>query len=190
MEWNQLKKRLLDKLEEEGADQEVIPYLDLVNSVPSLVTSSSCYGRILLIDLPDDTKKHANFLFKTHQPVSFKDAWKALEECAGQFVWFKADPLILHVSCQNLETTEKLLRAKARAGMKRGGVFSIARERWQIELEGTYRMSVPVKKGEELLVNQDYFHLLVKEANKKMKKNQEMWKRFAREFKKEFPTKS
>lgn len=188
MAFQELKHKLLEKLEEEGCDKEVEQYLDLVNSVPELVTSSSCYGRIVLIDLPDNTKKNARFLWKKHRPVSFEEAWEALKAVEGKFVWFKADSLILHISCKDVETADKFLKAKSRAGMKRGGIFSIAPERVQIELEGTYKMSVPVKK-EEVLVDESYFRLLVEEANKKMEKNKRMWERFAEEFSEEFTVK-
>ncbi|MCD6414105.1 MAG: hypothetical protein J7L23_00560 [Candidatus Diapherotrites archaeon] len=186
MLWGELKQKLVEKLEREGCDQEVEPYLDLVNSVPNLVTSSSCYGRMLLIDLPDYTKKNAKFLWKTHQPANPEDVWRALNECKGKFVWFKVDPLILHVSCKDIETASRLLKAKTRAGIKRGGIFSISEERVQIELEGTYKMELPVKKGNRILVSEDYFKLVIEEANKKKLKNTKMWERFAEEFKKEF----
>lgn len=186
MEWEHLKQKLLEKLEREGCDPEVKPYLDLVNSVPTLVTSSSCFGRMLLIDLPDYTKKHSKFLFKSHQPCNPEEVWRKLKECKGKFVWFKVDPLILHISCKDIETAARFLRAKTRAGIKRGGVFSIAEGRIQIELEGTYKMELPVKKDDEILVSEEYFKLVVEEANKKMRKNAEMWERFAEEFKREF----
>lgn len=186
MEWGSLKQRLLEKLEREGCDQEVRQYLDLVNSIPSLVTSSSCFGRMLLIDLPDYTKKHSKFLFKSHQPCEPEKVWYELNKCKGKFVWFKVDPLILHISCKDIETASRFLKVKTRAGIKRGGIFSIANERIQIELEGTYKMELPVKREGKILVSEDYFKLVVDEANRKLKKNAEMWERFAKEFKKEF----
>ena len=185
MSW-QLKSKLLAKLKKEGCDKEVKPYLELVNSVPELVTSSSCYGRILLIDLPDQTKKNAKFLWKIHRETTFEEAWQQLEKAKGKFVWFKVDSLILHVSCKDVDTASRFLKVRARAGLKRGGVFSIARNRVQIELEGTYKMELPVKKDGKTLVSEDYLRLLVEEANKKMRKNAETWDRFSEEFKKEF----
>ncbi|MCD4739749.1 hypothetical protein K8R43_01000 [archaeon] len=185
MTWNQLKQHLLAKLEKEGCDPEVKPYLDLINSVPELITSSSCYGRIVFIDLPGFSKKNANFLWKIHRTTTFEEAWEQLNKAKGEFIWLKNDSLILHISCKNIETATKFLRVKANAGLKRGGVFSIAPERIQIELEGTYKLGLPVKK-KEILIDESYFRLIIEEANKRMEKTAESWERFTQEFEKEF----
>ncbi|MFC2174684.1 hypothetical protein ACFLQ2_02330 [archaeon] len=184
--FDDIKKELLELLDNarnEGVvDSEVNKYLDLINSHPDYVTSSSCYGRIVLIDLPDSTKKNSEFLWKQHNPVSADDAWDALQNAEGKFVWLNADPLILHVSCRDIDAANALLKVKASAGMKRGGIFSISGNRVQIEFEGTYRMAVPVKKDGELLVDKNYCSLLVEQANSKFEKNVAMWERFAGEF--------
>ncbi len=185
--FDEIKRELLSLLEnakEKGVvDEGVIPYLDLINSHPDYVTSSSCYGRIVLIDLPNYTKRDSKFLYKWHRTVMADEAWGALENSTGKLVWLKADPLILHVSCRDVAAASKLLRVKAAAGMKRGGIFSIAPNRVQIELEGTYRMELPVKKGSELLVGRGYLEFLISHANDKFKRNQKMWERLARAFK-------
>ena len=186
--FDDIKKELLSLLEnarnegvvDEGANQ----YLDLINSHPDYVTSSSCYGRIILIDLPSYKKRDSEFLWKQHNTVSVDDAWNALQSAEGKFVWLKADPLILHVSCRSVDAANALLKTKSAAGMKRGGIFSIADNRVQIEFEGTYRMSLPVKKDGGLLVDKDYFSLLIEQANEKFEKNEDMWKRFTAEFSK------
>lgn len=185
--FDKIKKELLGLLEnarEKGVvDDEVNEYLDLINGHPDYVTSSSCYGRIILIDLPNYSKKDSEFLYKWHGKIGVEEAWKALQEAKGQFIRLKMDPLILHVSCRDIDAADRLLKVKNAAGMKRGGIFSIAPNRVQIEFEGTYRMEVPVKK-EKVLVDKDYFALLIEQANDKFDKNAEMWERFANEFRK------
>lgn len=174
--------RLLENARKEGVvDEDVNQYLDLINSHPDYVTSSSCYGRITLMDLPNYTKKDSAFLCKTHTKVDANEYWEQLQSMQGKFIWFKMDPLILHISCRNLEAANELLKTKAAAGMKRGGIFFIGDNRVQIELAGTYRMELPVKK-EKVLVNKEYFELLIQEANKKFDKNAETWERFRKEF--------
>ena len=183
-----IKKELLSLLEnakEKGVvDEGVIPYLDLINSHPDYVTSSSCYGRIILIDLPNYTKRDSNFLYKRHRTVTPEEAWGALQSAEGRLVWLKVDPLILHVSCRDVAAADRLLKVKAAAGMKRGGIFSIAPNRVQIELEGTYRMELPVKRGGELLVGREYFEVLSGQANDKFERNAAMWERLGDEFRK------
>jgi tRNA wybutosine-synthesizing protein 3 len=184
--WARIKETLLAGLEnarKEGVvDAEVEPYLAAINSHPDYVTSSSCYGRIVLIDLPDESKKHSQFLERWHRTVSFDEAWDALQKAGGKSVWFKVDPLIIHISCSGIGAAKKLIEAKARAGMKRGGIFHIAANRVQIELDGTHRMELPVKKAGQLLITKEYFRTVVSEANAKFRRNQKAWERLINEF--------
>jgi len=184
--FDEIKAELLSLLKNakgEGVvDEGVIPYLNMINSRPDYVTSSSCYGRIILIDLPNYTKRDSKFLYKWHREVAPEEVWEALQEADGKLVWLKADPLILHVSCRDIEAANQLLKIKAAAGMKRGGIFSIAPNRVQIELEGTYRMELPVRKEGKLLVGKEYTEFLIGQANNKFRKNQDMWERLASAF--------
>jgi tRNA wybutosine-synthesizing protein 3 len=184
--WAKIKETLLAGLEnarKEGVvDAEVEPYLAVINAHPDYVTSSSCYGRIVLIDLPDESKKSSQFIERWHRTVTFDEAWNALQKAEGKLIWFKVDPLIIHISCSGMDAAKKLLEAKARAGMKRGGVFHIAANRVQIELDGTHRMELPVKKAGELLITKEYFRTVVSEANAKFRRNQGTWDRLAAEF--------
>lgn len=183
--FDEIKTELLKRLEHARAegvvDEGVNQYLDMINSHEDYVTSSSCYGRIILIDLPDNTKRNSRFLSKWHRKVSVAEAWEALQKAEGDAVWFKMDPLIFHVSCRNIEAAEKLLKVKQSAGMKRGGIFSIAPNRVQAEFNGTYGMELPVKK-EKVLIDKEYFAAVVEEANAKFEKNAKQWERFAEEF--------
>ncbi len=185
--WADVKSNLLAGLEnarKEGVvDEEVNRYLDAINAHPDYVTSSSCYGRVVLIDLPDHSKKSSEFVGRWHREVGEEEVWEALEETEGEHVWLKVDPLILHMSCSGIGAANKVLEAKGRAGMKRGGIFHIADNRVQIELEGTHRMELPVKNG-GILVSKGYFSLLIREANLKFRKNAETWERFINELEK------
>ena len=120
---------------------------------------------------------------KWHRNVSFDEVWKSLKKAKGKLIWFKMESLIVHVSCKNIKATQKLLKVKSEAGIKRGGVFHIQKDRIQVELEGTHKMEVPVKANGKLLVSKKYMQFLVEEANKKFKRNVKSWKRFEKEFK-------
>jgi tRNA wybutosine-synthesizing protein 3 len=185
--WDQVKSNLLAGLEnarkEMVVDEGVNKYLDAINAHPDYVTSSSCYGRVVLINLPDKSKKNSEFVGRWHHEVDGEEVWKALEETDGEHVWFKVDPLILHISCSGIDAAKKVLEAKMRAGMKRGGIFHIADNRVQIELVGTHGMELPIKT-EKILVSKDYFSLLIKEANLKFRKNAKTWERFINELEK------
>ncbi|MCD6522720.1 MAG: hypothetical protein J7K68_03145 [Candidatus Diapherotrites archaeon] len=190
MGWEEVKQKLMRGLEEAKAkqlvDKDVIRYLDMINSVPECMTSSSCYGRILLIDVPTERKKDSKFIERWHKQVSFETVWDVIEKCSGERIWFKMEPLIIHISCKDLETAKRILKVKNEAGIKRGGIFSISDERVQIELEGTQRIALPVKIKDDVIVTKEYMGIVVDDANEKMRRNDERWKRFGIAFKKEF----
>ncbi len=180
MRFDQLKKRALSKLEKAvaagEADEPVLPYLELINRHPDYFTSSSCYGRTIFIHI-DRRKDLSRFLGKWHRKISFEEAWETLQNVEGN-VWFRFDPLILHISCRNIDAAKKVLEIKTSTGFKRGGIFSIKPERVQIELEGTDMLAAPVKSGKEILVSEDYFKTLVEKANQKFESNERKWKKF------------
>ena len=190
MEWSQLKNKLMSGLAEAKAqnlvDLEVIPYLDLINSLPFFATSSSCYGRLVIMDLPSKKKNESQFLRKWHRKISLDEFLDGLYNTHGKRIWFKVDPLILHVSVDNVEHASRLLDVKTRAGIKRGGIFSIRPNRVQIEVEGTQKMEVPIKFDNRVLITDDYAEILVNEANRKMEENIKQWERFEKEFRNEF----
>ncbi len=192
MNFDQLKKKALSKLEtavrKGEADKPVLPYLELINKHPDYFTSSSCYGRIIIIHI-DRRKDLSKFLGKWHREVSFEEVKKVLEKAEGN-VWFRFDPLILHVSCRGIAEAKKLLELKTSIGFKRGGIFNIRDERVQIELEGTDMMAVPVKKENRVLVDDSYLDLLVNEANQKFVNNERKWKKFGSAWKDHFFTRT
>ncbi len=177
----------LEEAKRQGlVDKEVIEYLDLINSLPFFATSSSCFGRIILIDVPTGEKKDSKFLRKWHRTVSLDEVWESIQAVEGKKIWMKVDPLILHVSARDIESASRLLDVKTRAGIKRGGIFSIRPGRVQIEIEGTHKMEVPVKFGKNVLIDEEYARVLVEEANARMKGNIKKWERFKAEFTNEF----
>jgi tRNA wybutosine-synthesizing protein 3 len=190
MQWKAVKTRLMNNLQMAKdlklIDPEVVEYVDLVNSVDGFATSSSCYGRIILIDVPTGSKKDSKFLKKWHRTIEFDEFWGALNEIDGSKVWLKMDPLILHVSARNCKLADRFLKVKTRAGIKRGGIFNIKENRIQIELEGTMKMEVPIKYDGQVLITEEYGKLLVEEANKRMRNNANQWEKFKQEFIKEF----
>lgn len=190
--WSSTREKLLSKLKEaikDGkADEPVLQYLSVINAVPEFATSSSCYGRILLLDLPSRKKEDCTFVGKWHRKVTEEEVWKVLENTDYKKVWLKMDSLILHVSCDSIESANALLKVKTKAGLKRGGIFNIQDGRVQVEIGGTQKMEVPVK-DESILITKPYFTYLIEEANKKFDANVAQWERFNNEFEAQFHAK-
>lgn len=169
-------------LEKGEVDEPIIFLLDYINSLKDYFTTSSCAGRIVLMKIPKSGRKNeAEFLFKTHYEVNFDEIWKRLLEVYDKYeesIWFKQEPFILHISARNLDYGYKMLRIAQKAGLKHSGIFLISEERVMIEIQSTERIETIVSKNRKLLVDEEFFRILVNEANKKLMKTREKMKRF------------
>ncbi|SCV00575.1 LAMI_0G05974g1_1 [Lachancea mirantina] len=128
-------------------DEPCIPIIELINSHPDMVTTSSCSGRVSVFiegnKVRDGSHKSGGkgdggkWLFVTHESSKvngwiekFKDMieFKPEEECdldsTVQYVLYKFEPLILHVKCRNFETAAKLFNIAMSCGFRESGVGS------------------------------------------------------------------
>jgi len=173
-------QKLQEAKEKKEVDELAVPLLDILNEKENYFTSSSCYGRIHLIYLPNYSKKDSKFVGKWHRKVNFEEVKEVLEREGGP-LWFRMEPFILHISCRTVEDAEKILRIKQDLGVRRGGIFATKEDRVQIELEGTHKIDCPVKV-EDYIVDDDYLRILIKEANERFEKNQKVWESLKKRF--------
>jgi tRNA wybutosine-synthesizing protein 3 len=180
------KKTLEKAIAEKKADELIIPLCRFIASTKDFFTASSCSGRILLLELQKgECKKDSNFHRKWHCEVSFKELLEGLKAKTSGIVWLKAESFILHIGCPDLESAKKILKIMKESGVKRGGIIVASKGKFIIELVGTQALSVPVKEGEKILVDEQYLKYLLKACNKKIRKNYEKLKRFEKNVRKE-----
>jgi tRNA wybutosine-synthesizing protein 3 len=165
------------------ADRQAISLCRFVAKTKNYFTSSSCAGRIILLELPKGgSKKDANFHRKWHCSTSFGKVKKALAENTRGVLWFKLDPFILHIGAKNIGGAAKILSAMKKAGVKRGGIIVAKEGKFLIELQGTESMALPVKKDSKMLVDESYLRFIVAEANRKLARNYKRLKKLEQEF--------
>ena len=162
-------------------DEPALGLIRKINGQKDMFTSSSCWGRIMLIDFAGE-KGVSKFRGKWHRTVSFGEVKEALETAEGKQIWLRAEPLIIHVSCRNIQAAKKALEIKEKAGIKRGGIFSMTEDRIQIELEGTQRMEALVKIDGRIIVNDALLKKFVDIANNRLKKNEKDWVKIEKLF--------
>jgi tRNA wybutosine-synthesizing protein 3 len=183
--WEQQKAaalaRLADAVKAGEADRPALPLLRRINAKPGYFTSSSCWGRICLIDFAG-VKGVSKFAARWHRPVTFAEVRKALASARGEQIWIRAEPYILHISCRDLASARRLLDARNAAGVKRGGLFHMGGSRIQVELEGTQRMEALLKAGGKMLVDDAYLRCTVAIANNRLRENKKDWKRLEKEL--------
>jgi len=177
MNFDNEKKQCLEKIDKskkQSVDKDIKPIVDFLNSSENYYTTSSCSGRIMLIEKPESGKKHdAEWLFLTHETADAEDIKKNIK---GNNVWFKQEGAILHVCCKTMDDAEKLLDIVRAEGFKRSGMINF-RKRIILEIISTELVEAPVVKGGNIIADDAYIAELVNSANKNMEKNKERMKR-------------
>ncbi len=183
--WPSFKKNKLESLEKfkekKQVDEKVLGILNLINKNEKLVTSSSCSGRITLLEITEK-KGDAHFYKKWHREVSFEEVWGALSSYSGnRKLWFRCEAFILHVFAQDLVSAKELLLLARKAGFKRGGIWGFRKDWPFLELMGTSEFAVPVFDS-HLLVSKEHLEYIVKTANSTLSKNYSQLEKFEREL--------
>ena len=176
------KKQALEKLEyakKEGlVDKGIISIIDLINSYDDYYTSSSCYGRIVLLEIPEiGDKKSANWLGKWHRKIEVDEILNASKKANKDLIWILAQSPIIHVFAKNLESADKLIKTAIGCGFKNSG-FKTFDKNIVIEVTSTERLDSPVGIDGKLFCNNEYLSLLVDIANDVIKKSSAKLKKF------------
>lgn len=166
----QKKKQLSRRdLSNEGhIDKQIVSLVNKINKNPNYYTTSSCAGRIMLII--EKQKKEPNlFIYKTHNKVSLDEIKKNLKKITSkELIYLKQDSCILHVACKTIKDAQDLVTKAKLAGWKRSGIMTFDK-RIICELISTEHLALPIFKN-KILVSDDYLKIVIKEANKKLKR--------------------
>jgi len=184
MDWDSFKSAKMEELEEheeEGkTDKAMMVLINKINSAPDLVTTSSCIGRINLLEYNlTEGKKSAKFHKKWHRMVSSEEVEMAISEYNNKTpLWFKVEPFILHVAAKDIASAQRFLKLVRSVGVKRGGIQSISKDKVLIEVQGNGYMAIPVEPftGEwnKILTIANRMMIMNMEVIKKMEKRN--WK--------------
>ncbi len=179
MNWEEFKRFKIEKLErakERGeVDKDIVELLDLINSFDCFVTTSSCSGRIVVLDVPEiGDKLRARFLGKWHREVKFKEILECLRDVKSD-VWLISDPPIIHVACRDLRCAEELMRIANDSGFRRCGLISLKRS--VVEITSFERLEAPLAYKGRIIVDENYVKILTYFANEKLLRGKEKLKR-------------
>jgi tRNA wybutosine-synthesizing protein 3 len=166
-------------------DEDFIPLCDFIKKTKNYFTSSSCAGRIALIGLGEgETKQESAFYRKWHRKVKPKEVLDAIEAFNGKILWFKQEPIILHLGTNTLDNARKLLVFCEKTGIKRAGIKVAKEGKFIVEMLGTQSINTPIKEG-KMTADEKYIKYLVKKGNEKFEKNQELIKKMEKVAKQE-----
>lgn len=151
-------------------DKPIQKLCEKINKLKDYYTLSSCSGRIVLIKNLDK-KQPGMFFFRSHNKVKFDELKKSLNDASEkkEDLIFKQETVILHVCCNTLESADNLLEKARIAGWKNSGIMS-TRGRIVLELRSTEYLALPIMEKGNLLVDDNFIKILIKESNKRLEK--------------------
>jgi len=175
------KRRALERLHNEGADDDIAELIELLNGFDDYFTTSSCSGRVILICIPEiGAKEEAEFIAKWHREVSKDEVLKAMGmwKDPDRELWLMSQSPILHVSCVSMEKAKQLLNLAIESGFKYSGIKAITMKRVMVEIMSTERMDVPVGRDGVIFCSEPYLDFIISKANFMLERGKEKLRRF------------
>ncbi|NMC60580.1 MAG: hypothetical protein GYA51_14525 [Candidatus Methanofastidiosa archaeon] len=165
-EKNRYLEELKKVIENGEVDFRIIDTLNILNSKKDYYTTSSCAGRIILIELEEiGGKKESNFIFKSHEKVNYHDIWSIINEYRGSKMLFLiVNSPIIHVVCRDLDSAKKLINFSKESGFKYTSITSFG-EKITVEIRSTEKMDVPFVKDGIVYPTEEYVKMIVEIAN-------------------------
>jgi tRNA wybutosine-synthesizing protein 3 len=189
-EFLEAKERAIISLEkaciENKVDTEILSILSLINNSEKCYTSSSCSGRIILLELPKiGDKKRAKFLGKWHRTVKSSEVKTAAKNAKNGFLLLIAQSPIIHIITESSEMADKIIKTAISSGFKNSGLKAIT-GKIVVEICSTERLDSPIGKDGILFCKEEHLKLLVDISNQIIEKSMDKLLRFENRLKEYF----
>lgn len=164
-----------------SVDEDVLEIVQLLNGQEQFFTTSSCAGRIILLDGSvngsEVQKQNCCWLLVTHKACVKDDVIVALQKAKGDAI-LKFEPLVLHVQCRQLQDAQILHSVAIDSGFRNSGITVGKRGKTMLAVRSTHGLEVPLSHQGKLMVTEEYINFLLKIANQKMEENKKRIERF------------
>lgn len=168
-------EKLKKSLEKGEVDSAIIPHLELINSLPFAYTTSSCAGRIILIDAPLHGAKHISKKVRVwHDTVEFNEVWDVIVNYQPMnILWLKFESFIISFNVASIKWATFFIKLARVLDLKESGIRSIAPESGYIVMDfmSTEKMCLPVALKNEIFVEKNYLEKVINIANLLMVRN-------------------
>lgn len=176
------KKKSLQKLKNaiknKEVDENILPILDLINGSENFFTTSSCFGRIVLLEIPKiGDKKNARFLGKWHKTIEIKEFIKVKENAKTGQLWLLAQSPVIHIVAKTLSHADKILKLAISCGFKNSGLKSLDKK-IVVEICSTERVDAPIGRDKLFYCDNIFLELLVDISNEVIKKSTQKLNKF------------
>ena len=159
-------------------DGDIEKIIKLINSNKDYFTSSSCSGRIVVIELPNlGNKKEAKFLGKWHREIKYSEIMAAIQLTNSGMIWLLAQSPILHVITKSYLSADKIIKIAISSGFKNSG-FKSTTKNIIVEICSTERLDSPIGNNGLLFANNEHLNFLVDISNHIIKRSRKKLKIF------------
>ncbi|WP_297467313.1 hypothetical protein [Thermococcus sp.] len=177
-------KSLFTAMLDGKVDEDIIDLLLLINSIKGIYTTSSCSGRIGIIEEPSlGAKPLSRWLIKVHREMTFPEAKRALEQAESGLIFLKSQPPIFHVVAEDLEKAKKLHELGLASGFKYT-TFKVISNRYLVEINGTEYLTVPLGRDGKIMVSDNYLRFALEIGNSMLKRSKGRLPRLFKNFEK------
>ncbi|RGB30982.1 tRNA wybutosine-synthesizing protein, partial [Rhizophagus diaphanus] len=194
----------IDKSPKGSVDEAIIPLIELLNRHDDYVTTSSCSGRVSIyyddeLEVNENDVRHSmkgggRWLYVTHSHIDLpkennkerlnefllknifdSDLYNALQD-DNRIVYFKFEPMILHVEARTLDAAKNLLTSAIDTGYRESGLLTTAK-RHMVVIRSSLKLDTPIARLDStnhklyLFVDLSYLYLLVTLSNQKFDEN-------------------
>lgn len=126
--WSKRKRVFWEKiwidLEIGYLDRDLLPLLILINRDKELYTTSSCSGRIVVVDSDYPwSRNETSALLKSHVPIKLEDLLFIYRSSPYRNIWINTTGPIIHIYTLNTKSALLILEIARRAGFKHSGIL-------------------------------------------------------------------
>ncbi len=183
-------ERLWEDLEIGYLDLDIVDILVEFFLRPKSFTTSSCSGRIVIMDSEFPwTKEETMIVFKKHEPISKEELLHVIREPISERLWLSIQGPIIHVETLDLNEAFEVLDVARRAGFKHSGILASTRKGILVELRTGIRVNIPLGGANSLWFKSESIDEIVSLANKALGEAKERLDRLRRELRKARPEK-
>ena len=175
---------LFTAMREGKVDEDIIDLLLLINSIRGIYTTSSCSGRIGIIEEPAlGAKPLSRWLIKVHREMEFEEAKRALEKAREGLIFLKSQPPIFHVVAEDLERAKRLHELGLASGFKYT-TFKVISNRYLVEINATEYLTAPLGRDGRVFVSDDYLRFALEIGNSMLRRSKGRLPRLMKNFEK------
>ena len=180
------KENALQSLSEaynkEKVDEGISQILTLINRIEGLYTSSSCAGRIVLLEIPSvGDKRAASFLGVWHRTIQPSELCSSSDHAHRGLLWLLAQSPILHIGAETLHLADTMVKLAVSCGFKNSALKS-TEKKIVLEICSTERLDAPIGRDGVLFCNSEYLDLLIEISNEIIQRSQKKLDRLAKKI--------